>query len=111
MELIALGRIIQDPQLIERYSESDFSDCDIRKLIRTLKSDVSRDYKDESIEKFMTSIGCSHWRAEKKDRLRVIEESHKRMAKDWAFREAVRKAATEVSIEKAEAIVRQVLGE
>lgn len=62
VQLMNLGRIIENPALIHLFSHDDFSDPTIRALIKTLKSkDKTVEAKNFQLKQYMKRRGVSTW--------------------------------------------------
>ena len=108
VQLVNLGRILTDPKILDTFEVKDFSDHEIRGLIRLLKSDMERDGKDAAIEEFMLKIGCSPWRSTGANRSATIEESQKMQAKEWFTKEAVRRLGSDPSITEINETIEEI---
>jgi len=61
VQLMNLGRIIENPSLIELFKPSDFMDADMHKLISVLKSDKTKAAKNLHLKTYMKEKGLADW--------------------------------------------------
>tara|TARA_R110002096_G_scaffold66682_1_gene162140 strand:- start:7024 stop:7452 length:429 start_codon:yes stop_codon:yes gene_type:complete len=64
VQLMNLGRIIENPSLIMDFKASDFMDKQIYDLIKVLKSDKTKEAKNLHLKMFMRSRGLANWGGE-----------------------------------------------
>lgn len=61
VQLMNLGRIMENPSLILEFTTSDFTDLEIKWLIHELKSDKVTEAKNFSLKQFMKRRGLQNW--------------------------------------------------
>ena len=61
VQLMNLGRTIENPALISEFLHDDFSCHEIKMLIFRLKSDASKEAKNMWLKEFMTRRGVRGW--------------------------------------------------
>jgi hypothetical protein len=64
VQLMNLGRILENPKLISLFSSNDFLDTNMRNLIEVLKSDKPKEAKNLHLKMFMKSRGLKDWGTE-----------------------------------------------
>lgn len=78
VQLMNLGRIIENPDLIKLFEASDFMDPDINKLIRELKSDKLRAAKNLQLKSYMKKKGLADWGSDSSDCKREMFDAQRR---------------------------------
>lgn len=78
VQLMNLGRIIENPDLIKLFEASDFMDKDINKLIRELKSDKLKAAKNLQLKTYMKKKGLADWGPESAGCKKELFEAQRR---------------------------------
>jgi len=78
VQLMNLGRIIENPDLIKLFEPGDFMDADIYKLIQVLKSDKLLAAKNLQLKTFMKKKGLSDWGPESSGCKKELFEAQRR---------------------------------
>ena len=61
VQLMNLGRIIENPHLVREFMASDFTDREICSLVSILKSDKPNEAKNFHLKAFMKNRGVNDW--------------------------------------------------
>lgn len=78
VQLMNLGRIIENPELVLLFEASDFMDPDINSLIRMLKSDKTLAAKNLQLKTYMKKRGLSDWGPESSGCKKELFEAQRR---------------------------------
>ena len=79
VQLLNLGRIIENPSLIHLFSHEDFSDITIRNLIKVLKSkDKTIEAKNFHLKEYMKRRGVSTWGEESSECKKELFDTQRR---------------------------------
>lgn len=78
LQLVNLGRIIENPSLISAFAARDFMDASIHELIRVLKSDKPKEAKNLHLKTFFRRMGCSDWGPESSGSRKELFEAQRR---------------------------------
>ena len=61
VQLINLGRILENPEIINDFITEDFADMELKWVTRELKSDKLKEAKNEILKSFMARRGLLNW--------------------------------------------------
>ena len=78
VQLMNLGRIIENPDLIMLFEASDFMDKDMNKLIRELKSDKMKAAKNLQLKSYMKKKGLADWGSDSSGCKKELFEAQRR---------------------------------
>jgi len=85
VQLMNLGRIIENPQLIKIFEASDFMDPDMNTLIRELKSDKLTAAKNLQLKTYMKKKGLADWGSESSGCKKELFEAQRRQVATHAL--------------------------
>ena len=80
LQLINLGRLLENPRLIKDLPPKDWIDPALYDLVTFLAGDATTDEKDAKIETALSKIAYVVWRLTKTDRLTAMTDRQKRNA-------------------------------
>lgn len=61
VQLMNLGRIMESPTVLNDFTQEDFSDLEIKWVIKELKSDKTKEAKNFILKTFMRRRGLGDW--------------------------------------------------
>jgi hypothetical protein len=109
LEMLNLGRIIENPALLAEFESKDFSDPLLRMLIEKLKSNGNKTQKEQWLEEYLLRIGCKPWRMCGEDRKENLTEGQKVAAEKWRIEELKRKLPSAIGHEQAMKMIEEAI--